>query len=182
MWTTKSTLLVVTRCLRLRKLQTEIGEQSPMQTKRDSWLFLVKRRHDEPCGLRNLQRMPRRMLHYTTHVPYRDWCPFCVASCARGSPHRRVVNKTSGTLPKFQADHMFIRTVAESKTLPCITCVDTRSGSVGVHEAAEDEDEVAQVQDDCFHLAECHSSSLFFRVFCSLAASLASNFASDLPR
>ena len=47
---------------------------------------------------------------------------------------------------------------------------------------AEDEDEVAQVQDDWFHLAEFHSLPLFFRVFCFLASSLVSNFAIDLPR
>ena len=34
------------------------------------------------------------------------------------------------TLPKFQADYMFIRTEAESKTQPCITFVETRSGAV----------------------------------------------------
>ena len=34
------------------------------------------------------------------------------------------------TLPKFQTDYMFIRTVAESKTQPCITFVETRSGVV----------------------------------------------------
>ena len=73
----------------------------------------------------------RMMLRYTTHVPYRDWCPFCVASRARGSPHRRVAaNKTADTLPKFQVDYMFIRTVAESKTQPRITFVETRSGAV----------------------------------------------------
>ena len=45
--------------------------------------------------------------------------------------HRRVmVNKTADTLPKFQTDYMFIRTVAESKTQPCITFVETRSGVV----------------------------------------------------
>ena len=45
--------------------------------------------------------------------------------------HRRVVvNKTADTLPKFQTDCMFIRTVAESKTQPCITFVETRSGVV----------------------------------------------------
>ena len=41
-----------------------------------------------------------------------------------------MVNKTAGTLPKFQTDYMFIRTVAESKTQPCITFVETRSGVV----------------------------------------------------
>ena len=72
-----------------------------------------------------------RMAHNATHVPFRDWCPFCVASRGRSSPHRRVVvNKTADTLPKFQTDRMFIRTVAESKTQPCITFVETRSGAV----------------------------------------------------
>ena len=72
-----------------------------------------------------------RMAHNATHFPFRDWCPICVASRGRSSPHRRVVvNKTADTLPKFQTDHMFIRTVAESKTQPCITLVETRSGAV----------------------------------------------------
>ena len=71
------------------------------------------------------------MAHNATHVPFRDWCPICVASRGRSSPHRRVVvNKTADTLPKFQTDYMFIRTVAESKTQPCITFVETRSGVV----------------------------------------------------
>ena len=57
-----------------------------------------------------------RMAYNATHVPFRDWCPICVASRGRNSPHRRVVvNKTADTLPKFQTDYMFIRTVAESK-------------------------------------------------------------------
>ena len=60
-----------------------------------------------------------RMAHNATHVPFRDWCPICVASRGRNSPHRRVVvNKTADTLPKFQTDYMFVRTVAESKTQP----------------------------------------------------------------
>ena len=72
-----------------------------------------------------------RMAHNATHVPFRDWCPICVASRGRSSPHRRVVvNKTADTLPKFQSDYMFIRMVAESNTQPCITLVETRSGEV----------------------------------------------------
>ena len=40
-----------------------------------------------------------RMAHKATHVPFRDWCPICVASRGRSSPHRRVVvNKTADTL------------------------------------------------------------------------------------
>ena len=72
-----------------------------------------------------------RMAHNATHVSFRDWCPICVASRGRSSPHRRVmVNKTADTLPKFQTDYMFIRTVAESKPQPCITFVETHSGVV----------------------------------------------------
>ena len=60
-----------------------------------------------------------RMAHNATHVLFRNWCPICVASRGRSSPHRRVVvNKTADTLPKFQTDYMFIRKVAESKTQP----------------------------------------------------------------
>ena len=48
---------------------------------------------------------PARMAHKATHVPFRDWCPICVASRGRSSPHRRVVvKKTADTLPKFQTD------------------------------------------------------------------------------
>ena len=73
-----------------------------------------------------------RMVHNATHVPFRDWCPFCVASGGRSSPHGRVVvnNAALTPLPKFQTDYMFIRTVAESKTQSCITFVETRSGVV----------------------------------------------------
>ena len=71
------------------------------------------------------------MAHNATHDPFRDWCPISAASRGRSSPHRRVVvNKTAGTLPKFQTDYMFIRTVTESRTQPCITFVQTRSGVV----------------------------------------------------
>ena len=71
------------------------------------------------------------MVHNTTHGPFRDWCPFCVGSGGRSSPHRRVVvNKSADTLPEFQADYMFVRTMADSNTQPCITFVETRSGAV----------------------------------------------------
>ena len=60
-----------------------------------------------------------RMAYNAAHIPFRDWCPIFVASRGRSSPHRRVVvNKTTDTLPKFQTDYMFIRTVTESKIQP----------------------------------------------------------------
>ena len=72
-----------------------------------------------------------RMTHNATHVPFRDWCPICVTSRGRSSPHRRVMmNKTTDILPKFQTDYIFIRTMTKRKTQPCITFVETRSGEV----------------------------------------------------
>ena len=47
------------------------------------------------------------MAHNATHVPFRDWCPICVASRGRSSPHRRVVvNKTADTLPRAKLSHV----------------------------------------------------------------------------
>ena len=81
--------------------------------------------------LLNRRQMLREWHTTRPPFPFRDWCPICVASRGRSSPHRRVVvNKTADTLQKFQTDFMFIRTVAESKTQPCITFVETRSGVV----------------------------------------------------
>ena len=56
-----------------------------------------------------------RMAHNATHVPFRDWCPFCVASRGRSAPHRRVVvNKTADTLPKLQTDYIDISSTGTS--------------------------------------------------------------------
>ena len=91
-----------------------------------------KRKMQDHYVLLYRRQMQREWLttRHTFH-PFRDWCPICVASRGRSARHRQVVvNKTADTLPKFQTDYMFIRTVAESKTQPCITFVETRSGVV----------------------------------------------------
>ena len=125
----KSTATTVPRDMRLKKLQLVIDEQSPMRIKPDNLIFQAKAAR----SLRILEPPTDavRMAHNATHVPFRDWCPICVASRGRSSPHRRVVvNKTADTLPKFQTDYMFTQTMAGSKTQPCITFVETRSGVV----------------------------------------------------
>ena len=110
----KSTATVVPRDMRLKNFQLVIDEQSLVRIKPDSLC----------CETKTARRLRTpepptdavRMLHTTTHVPFRDWCPFCVVSRGRSFPHRRVVmNKTADILPKFQTDYMFIRTVEESQ-------------------------------------------------------------------
>ena len=99
--------------MRLKNFQLVLDEQSLVRIKPDSLCCETKtvrrlRTHVPPTDA-------ARMLHTTTHVPFRDWCPFCVVSRGRSFPHRRVVmNKTADILPKFQTDYMFIRTVEES--------------------------------------------------------------------
>ena len=104
-WMRKPTATMAPRDMRLEKLeklQLVIDEHSTMRIKMDSLTF-----SGETETARSL-RTPERPT---------DWSPFCVASRGRSSLHRRVVvNKTADTLPKFQTDYMFIRTVAESKT------------------------------------------------------------------
>ena len=46
-----------------------------------------------------------RALHESTHLPYADWCPYCVAGKKPNSPHRRV--KSYYSLPMLCADYAF---------------------------------------------------------------------------
>ena len=92
--------------MRLEKLQLVIDEHLPMRIKPDSLIFLVKRKLQDHYVLLNRRHMLRER-HTTRHmVPFRDWCPICVASRGRGSPHRRVVvNKTADTLPELRSEN-----------------------------------------------------------------------------
>ena len=127
----KSTATMETREMKLKTLQLVIDEQSPIRIKPDSLIFLVKRKLQDHYVLLNRLQMLREW-HTTRHTFHSEIGVRSVLQHrGRSSPHRRVVvNKTADTMPKFQTDYMFIRTVAESKTQPCITFVETRSGAV----------------------------------------------------
>ena len=47
--------------------------------------------------------------HDATHVPYRNWCPICVAARGKEDPHKRQVGARQGKrkagLPKFSLDY-----------------------------------------------------------------------------
>ena len=107
-----------TREMRPEKLQLVIEEKSPMRIKPDSLIFLVKRKLQDHYVLLNHRQMlrewhtTRRMFHSEIGVQ---------------SVLLRVVDDV---LRRDETDNMFIRTVAESKTQPCITFVETRSGVV----------------------------------------------------
>ena len=116
-WMRKSTAPMALRDMRLKKLQLVIDEQSMRQIKVNSLTFLVKREQQEHYVLLNrLQTL--RGWHTTRHMFHSEIGAHSVL---------RVADEV---LPKFQTEYMFIRTVAESKTQPCITFVETRSGVV----------------------------------------------------
>ena len=47
--------------------------------------------------------------HNLTHLPYRNWCPHCVACRRANAPHRSSPSKGDRSLPLFVADYAFIR-------------------------------------------------------------------------
>ena len=125
----KSTATMVPRDMRLKKLQLVIDEQSPTQIKPDSLIFLVNRKLQEHNVLLNHPQTLRGW-HTTPHTFHSEIGAGSVLRVADEvlRTDESVVNKTADTLPKFQTDYTFIRTVAESKTQPRITFVETRSG------------------------------------------------------
>ena len=47
-----------------------------------------------------------RAIHNLAHIPYRSWCPYCVAGTRPNTPHRRIVVPRS--IPLLSADYGFI--------------------------------------------------------------------------
>ena len=62
-----------------------------------------------PSGTPRPLRSPKspsaleRERHNVTHLPYRDWCPYCVAGKRPNSPHRKI--KRTLDLPMMSADY-----------------------------------------------------------------------------
>ena len=67
-----------------------------------------------------------RERHNITHLPYRDWCPYCTTGKRPNAPHRRL--RCSLSLPMLSADYGY---VGDSRLLcfvvvtlrPCGVCV-----------------------------------------------------------
>jgi len=56
--------------------------------------------------------MPSREVvarHNLNHLPYRTWCPHCVASRRPNSSHKSSKSRTERSIPVFVADYFFVR-------------------------------------------------------------------------
>mgnify|MGYP003340766714 CR=1 FL=1 len=47
--------------------------------------------------------------HNLTHLPYRSWCPHCVAARRPNTAHRTSKKRDGRNLPLFVADYFFVR-------------------------------------------------------------------------
>ena len=47
--------------------------------------------------------------HNLTHLPYRNWCPHCLASRRPNSAHRSSKTSSERSIPVFVADYFFVR-------------------------------------------------------------------------
>ena len=66
-----------------------------MELRRDAVLALEDEQDEAavpvaiPAPLVKTPSLEQRKAHELTHVPYKDWCPVCVASKGRDLPHKR---------------------------------------------------------------------------------------------
>jgi len=65
--------------------------------------------------------------HCLTHLPYRNWCPICVQSEKRNSPHR--ANKISRGIPAYSIDYMFLLG-RETLSNPILVMTESESGGI----------------------------------------------------
>ena len=55
--------------------------------------------------------------HQSTHLPFRIWCPHCVAGRLGNPPHRRVAAHEA-SVPEVHMDYAFCRREDEDRVVP----------------------------------------------------------------
>ena len=72
-----------------------------------------------PCRPARDPRAPtaaERVAHEATHLPFRVWCPCCVAGRRDNPPHRRV-DGSANEVPEILLDYCFVRRHGEEESL-----------------------------------------------------------------
>ena len=70
--------------------------------------------------------------HNLTHIPFRDWCPFCVQGGAPNKNHSRQGDNEYG-LPHIACDYCFMGDKEEEETLVIQVARDIESKSIFAH-------------------------------------------------
>jgi hypothetical protein len=81
--------------------------------------------------------------HYLTHLPYRNWCPVCVAAAGREDQHRRRKEPADeGEVPTVGMDYNFFgdgaeNVAAHSDEVKAIVVKDFRTGMIWAHKVTK---------------------------------------------
>ena len=58
--------------------------------------------------------------HMVTHLPYRSWCPWCVAARGKSNPHLRADSKEFPGVPIIHVDWYFLKSKGDESTVPAL--------------------------------------------------------------
>jgi hypothetical protein len=73
--------------------------------------------------------------HNLTHLPFRSWCPCCVAAKAKQWPHRKSTVKEDAeeTVPSVHMDYWFMRDVEVAENVTVINFKEKNTKMYGAH-------------------------------------------------
>ena len=71
--------------------------------------------------------------HNITHMPFRAWCPACVAGKAKGRPHRQGEEEEKKGVPQIVFDYGFMGSDGDEETMAIQVAKDRRSRMIFAH-------------------------------------------------
>ena len=71
--------------------------------------------------------------HNACHVPYRSWCPHCVAAAGKASAHHRGPERDEPAVPYHHVDHWFMRDERGGNSVPVVVIKDSDTKAIGAH-------------------------------------------------
>ena len=71
--------------------------------------------------------------HNVSHVPFRSWCPHCVAAAGKASPHHHRQEGKDKSVPCIHADYWFMRDRQGAESVPVICLRDDDTKAFGAH-------------------------------------------------
>ena len=96
-----------------------------------SWL-LKKPRWQKLLVIPRPQRGKRLRHTRQPHLPYRSWCPICVAGRRDNAPHKSLTDEER-SVPEVGMDYCFIRRAVETETATVLVVKDRVSRAIRVH-------------------------------------------------
>jgi hypothetical protein len=70
--------------------------------------------------------------HEATHLPYRSWCPVCIAGRRENAP-RKSLSEEERSVPEVGMDYCFIRRAIETETATALVVKDRISRAIRAH-------------------------------------------------